>query len=198
MEEKKSAPKRPVASSVVTRVMRGTRSWSQDVFKLKVASRLFNMAWKTYRPQLIEQEHCHFYRSVNDQGVTNEYSTAIGGHFHKIEVEWNPDGTLKRTFCGPPLHKAQVTMPGSKRKVTRITQIYFEKETENGEVVRIEDNHSHEMDYIHTDEISPQKREAMRGEESVKVKSLMGEQAVKNYTAAAKPNPQASNLIVED
>lgn len=190
-----AVPKRPVADKI-TRVLRGARILSQDVFKLKVANRLFNLSWKAAQPKLIEQEHCHFFRSINDQGIPNEYSTAIGGHFHKVTLEWDEDGTLLSAKCGPPLHKTQVTMGASKRKVSRIVPVTFDNENlHTGILEHLPDSHTHEMDYLYTDEFTTQKREAMRAEEAAKVKALLGEQTLKNMTTpAVKPNPQAGNF----
>lgn len=173
----------------VTRTLRGAQLLVQDVFKLQVANRLFNMSWKKARPQLIEQEHCHFFRSVNDQGIPNEYSTAIGGHFHKVDVEWEADGkTLKSVKCGPPLHKAQITGKGSMRKINRIVQVAFEKEDEHGDIHNMPDNHTHELKYLYTDHFTIREREAARQEESLKVRSLMQG----NVKPQAAPAPAAN------
>lgn len=177
----------------VTRVLKGAKVFHQDVYKLNVAKRLFNMSWKTYRPNLVEQEHCHFFRSCNDQGIENEYSTAIGGHFHEIKIEWDEDGKLKSAKCGPPLQKTQVVLPGSKRKVTRIMPITFDSETDRG-VQTLEDDHTHEIKYLYTDKFTVREREAMRQEESAKVKALLGDQTVKNMTTG-KTLTQSDNLI---
>lgn len=202
MKEEKS-PKRSIAvpaAGTVVRTARGMQLFVQDLFKLKVAKRLFNTSYKAYQPHFLEQEHTHFYRSVDDKGMVNKYSTAIGNHFHEIKVEWNPDGTLKTAWCGPALERRVVTMPGSKRKVTRTVSISFKKEVETGdgvEVQEIVDDHTHEMQYIHTDEFSLKGKEELRQRESEKVKSLMSSQMLNRAAAQAQPqpNPQKDNLI---
>lgn len=190
----KEEVKRPTQSPVIKRMAKGMQVFSQDLFKLHVAKRLFNMSWQTYRPRLEEHEHTHYYRSVNDLGVKNEYSTSIGGHFHKVDVTWNEDGSLKETLCGPPLQRAPITLPGSKRKVMKIANIFFVKETENG-LERIEDNHSHAMEYRHTDEVCPTQRTDATNAEKEKVQIMMHQARL---AAGELSNSQSSNFVVEE
>ena len=184
--------------------MKGLRTYQQDLFKLKVASCKHDFGWQKYNPKLVEKEHVHFYRNVNENGKELDTSTYAGGHFHKVTVEWNEDGTLKKAVCGPPLHKVTVTLPGSGKKVLRVSEIYFERETsdatKDGEVVeKIFDSHTHEMEFIHMEEVSPEIRNAVRVDTQQKVKGLMSDQAINKIQGmAAAPAPDAGGATITD
>jgi predicted metal-dependent enzyme (double-stranded beta helix superfamily) len=104
------------------------------------------------------------------------------------------DGSLKETLCGPPLQRAPITLPGSKRKVMKIANIFFVKETENG-LERIEDNHSHAMEYRHTDEVCPTQRTDATNAEKEKVQIMMHQARL---AAGELSNSQSSNFVVEE
>jgi hypothetical protein len=81
-------------------------------------------------------------------GHAQRYTTTVGGHFH--EVSWNVDknGDLKAT-CGPALKKITKNTPRGTKTTNEPFKFFNKMDNE-----WISDGHSHEMEYIGSDELS--------------------------------------------
>lgn len=94
-------------------------------------------------------EHVHHFHNVNSMGHAQKYTTMIGGHFH--EVTWNLDPKTGEPVakCGPALKKITRNTPrGTKTTVEKFK--FFNKEHQQW----IEDDHTHDMLYLGSDELS--------------------------------------------
>ena len=174
-------------SSAPRKVMKGTRSFEHDLFKLQAAKMLKNHSWKFKEPMIVELEHAHIFHSINDATLQpNTHCTAVGGHTHEITVDWTkkvrrektlPDGRVEiyegpLVKCGPAV-EVKVTHRGGRsfRKYVKVG--WPGTNPQNGDDVMIEDDHTHDVEYLDTETISLGQRNERRQEERQRVASVM-------------------------
>ena len=130
---------------------RSAVSFRHDLFKLGLAVMRKNVSWKKFRPELVPMEHTHFFHTHSSSGTKQEHSVPVGGHFHKVEVFVNPDGSMGGK-CGPALRKVDKKLSNGVVK-TSIELVKFSHE-EQGD---LQDDHTHEVLYLGSEMINPQK-----------------------------------------
>lgn len=108
-----------------------------DLFKLKAANCRKNVMYPE-SPEWVNVLHEHFYHSVDSNGLAQDHSSKIGGHFHKIEITTDSDGNMKAT-CGPALK--EVAKKGGGKKI----------------ISDPNDNHTHECEYLFSEEMNRRK-----------------------------------------
>ena len=161
-------------------VFRDQMSVRLDRFKLQVANMKKNTSWDRKRPQLVDMEHAHFFLSKNEAGQPQEYCSPIGGHFHKLlsmkvepvktgmivdDENGNQIEEVKNLLVarfGPALRNEYIKRSdGTMKKVIRPVSFNILVETEDGEEQRkLEDAHTHEAVYLHSEAFDPQKKKA--------------------------------------
>lgn len=160
---------------------RGQRSFRHDLFKLGVAPMKKNVSYTQYSPKFEDVEHTHFFHSHDMKGRENAHCSMVGGHFHAIEIEWGEkeDGTpfVKRTKCGPPLRNA-VKIYGKQRRVVTeqvkfCTGKYVDPDTQHVSVEYEFDEHTHKIEYYHSEMISPDKVKAQQMEDKKALAAMM-------------------------
>lgn len=149
-----STEKKPIKNNQAKIVWKDQRSFRHDLFKLKVATMKKNFSWKPKEPMIELAEHVHFFHSHNSQGKTQTNCTAVGGHYHEVTVDVLPNGELKAT-CSPPLCTKEHVLRSGVRKSVEAVQWFDEKSGKN-----IVDNHTHEIEYCFSEQISPEKQRA--------------------------------------
>lgn len=138
------APAPETKAQRVERVYKGTQEAHHDLFKLEVESMKKNTAWDG-TVELVSVEHCHFFHTVNSDGKKQIYSSAIGGHFHKMELV-EVEGGVPEVKCvsGPvKIAKRKNKMTGKWEKVLVPTSEY--------------DNHTHDVKYINSSKVQIRK-----------------------------------------
>ena len=133
-------PKTEIKQEFPQRVYKNQRTIHHDLYKLEMASFLKNIALPEEIEDWRKVEHCHFFHTVDSSGKKQEYCSPVGGHFHKIEIQPNPDG-------GPPLIK---TVSGPLKFVRRKVRGKWQKEIAP---VNDQDNHTHDVIYLRSDDI---------------------------------------------
>jgi len=122
------------------RVFAQDRILIHDLYKLNVSTMLKNISW-TEQPDYVKIEHCHFFHTIDSDGKIQVTSTAVGGHYHEMEVVQMPDGAAMVKCKGKPMRSGKVKVRGVWKKAS---VIYDE-----------EDDHTHEVQYISSCEIKP-------------------------------------------
>jgi hypothetical protein len=132
----KKTPKDIAASAKkLERVYAKQQELDHDLFRLKIATFTRNASYNENNPIYEHIEHTHFYHSIDSRGRRMDFSSKVGGHFHRVEIK--PDGSA---VCGPPVHEVKVKKHG------RISTEY----RTNGF-----DNHTHEVEYRFSEKIRP-------------------------------------------
>jgi hypothetical protein len=112
---------------------------------------LKNVSYKKGAPKIDKLEHTHYFRNINSQLKPQTVTDTVGGHFHQIEWMDTPEGP-KVVKCGPAMTQKYVTRAGgTQRRLT--VQVGWDDMT-GDENLRLQDNHTHEFRYIHSEEIS--------------------------------------------
>lgn len=152
LEGDKPEEKKPVVKTVAGRSfernMSGTTKIFTDLFKLKTATVIKYEGWEeenehpdSHPTKFSHWEHTHPFRTFDKKGSKLTMSTPIGGHFHVIEWDEDPEGK------GTPIIKS-VSGPmvmGKKRIKGKLVQ---------GPVPANEyDDHTHDIEYIRSSEI---------------------------------------------
>ncbi len=101
-------------------------------FKLLVAKMRKNHGVDGDDPLWLDHEHTHMFYSVDTHGNPQDYSTAIGGHFHEVKFAQDENGNVSISYMSPPLR--------------------WEKQTRGRRSMRVavelnEDKHTHKVEY---------------------------------------------------
>lgn len=116
-----------------------------DTYKFEVAYLLKNLT-NDVDPapeDLIKMEHCHMYHTYNSDGKPLVRCSAVGGHFHEVELVGEP-GKAPTVVCSSgPLQEYRAKVKGRYQKVTGPINSY--------------DHHTHKVSYIKSREITRRK-----------------------------------------
>jgi hypothetical protein len=116
-----------------------------DLYKLGLSRFKRNVSW-TDVPQIEELDHNHLFHTFNSDGKQQFYCTAVGGHFHLMEVFPGKDGEAPRVKCASgPLKWVQRKVRG---RFTKVAEPVLLPEGED------EDNHVHETFYLGSTEVT--------------------------------------------
>lgn len=119
------------------------------LFKAEIAKFLKDLSFGQESMRIDEIAHVHHFHNVNSMGHAQKYTTTVGGHFH--EVTWTVDPTTGYPVakCGPAMKKLTKNTPrGSKTTVEPMK--FYNKDHDQW----VADNHTHDMTYLGTDELS--------------------------------------------
>lgn len=118
--------------------------WRLNVEKMKK-----NLSWRKGEVIIDQIEHCHYFHSINSLGMHQTKSNDVGGHFHEVKWEINDEGYPVAT-CGPALRKVHKKLANGKLKTIIEPIKFWDAEKDKW----IEDNHTHECEYKHSNKIS--------------------------------------------
>ena len=137
MEKVKKTKKEEESMPVETqRRMKGEMDVYHDLFKLETAVMKKNIGLPGQKPLLEAIDHQHFYHSVNSRGKTQNASSPIGGHSHKIKVHKNQQTGQLEATCSPPFEMRTIKLKNGMR-VER-------------EMPCLNDDHTHKVTYMHS------------------------------------------------
>lgn len=165
---------------------KGHTEFRHDLFKLEVAVMKKNVSYKKFEPDLKNVEHAHFFHSHDMKGKVLLHSQAVGGHFHEVKVVWGKeaDGTpfIEKLICGEPLRQVQKRTKGGRVK-TVIEPVRFETgtaavdDTDEDERTGFEvDDHRHELTYMGSEMISPEKLKQKKEADKAALAGMMAAQ----------------------
>lgn len=163
MSKKETAPAtRPAGIPVVSR---GQLSHTHHLVKLEAAEYKRNISWKHRAPIIEGVQHCHWFHSINDRNFQkNQYSTASNGHFHEITFATSKDADgneyITEMKCGPALEMIEETIDGFDITEKRAVPVVYDRHPRVGGP--IEDNHTHDLKYLGSEEITSDNRQTLR------------------------------------
>ncbi len=133
-------------------------AFRHDVFMSDAKDCARNISFVYLKPEIVMVPHKHVYHSHNNQGKKLARTGSAAGHWHYIEHFVNAAGEIKAK-CGPAMHEVTIISP-SGRSYNKIEEVAFEREVTNGpnagSTERVVDDHTHEMAYLGSEELSPQ------------------------------------------
>lgn len=131
---------------------KGTKTFRHDLYKGDVKKYLRNVSYKKDAPDLVPIEHTHIYHTYDSRGKPQSFTSTTGGHFHEVSV--GPDGVVK---CGPPMRWGYKKGRDGNQVKRKEPLKWFDKYATDHAKEWIEDTHTHEFEYIHSEELSPNK-----------------------------------------
>lgn len=138
-------------------VFKDQKEMRHDVFKADLQNFLENTSFTRGMVNIVRREHTHIYHNINSQCKNLEYTNAIGGHFHKVELSEDENGNVVAK-CGPPLRNGVKRLPNGSFKKTIEPVTWFDG-MNNRNVV---DDHTHELIYQHSEMIRVDSARKMR------------------------------------
>lgn len=132
-----------------------------------------NVSWERGNPKTEDVEHCHFFHSRDDKGTKdNTHATMTAGHTHQVSVEWDEAGeSVLSMSCGPALKEVWKKSRGGREEKHLVPVRYTVSDDYGGGFV--EDAHTHDLKYIHTQFLSKNVMEARRQDERNKISTIM-------------------------
>lgn len=104
-----------------------------DTFKLMPAVMQKNISFNPHSPQLQAMEHCHIFHTYDSGGKKLGFTNQVGGHYHSVEVSTDSKGNFK-VKVSPPIQNPK------------------------SEKIYANDTHTHEVQYIKSEEIAVRKQ----------------------------------------
>jgi len=166
--EMKSKPEtkiRPQAAAIEPKFkMKGSRTIFHHLFRAQLADFLKNKSFKKDQPDITKVPHVHFYHTCNSTGKPQQFTAAVGGHFHEVTWSLDPISGEPVAKCGPPLKKVALPGPDGLTVYENQPIEFLDKVGSMGKRGRlIVDEHTHDMLYEGTDEITSDKIRETQG-----------------------------------
>lgn len=150
-------------------ILKGSQEFRTDLFKSDVRKFMRNTSFKKGVVSILELDHTHTFHSFNSQGKEQEFSSPVGGHFHKVIRRYtDKDGNICLEM-GPPLQWKQKKRPsGAKKVLTEVKWYNADAEDNSGEQSNIHDRHTHKWIYQSSEYLSASKvREIQQATQAV-------------------------------
>lgn len=158
---------------------RGSKQARHDLFKLGVAKFKRDMSYVKNKVNLVEIEHVHFFHSISDTTLkANKHCAPVGGHFHECSIAPDEVDELghPKVVVGPPLHIVSIKIPGGGR-LEKIVPLTFDGMVESGpqagEMVKYHDSHTHNVEYLGSENFNQNSKAEMRRQERINVAGVM-------------------------
>lgn len=181
-------------------IPRGSKTHRHRLYKLHLATMKKNVSWRYLTVDIRQVEHVHFYHSVSERGKANIHCTATGGHYHKIVVFWDRPKITKEIKdengelylyegpayeCGPPLSEKTIQIPNSNQTIKRVGPVAWDAvNRDTGDISKVEDTHTHFVQYIHFDDISFDTKQRIYESDRVKIDPMINREKVATQGAA--------------
>lgn len=152
------SPAAPVQSKMAMPRNRHDVAFRHDVFVSDVKKCIKNVSYEFMKFERVDVEHKHIYHSHNNNGKKLHRTNTSNGHWHNVEHYVDPVTGATMAKCGPAMHEVTKTTARG-NVITVIEPVSFEHELEvgenKGEVVKVIDNHTHELEYLGSEDLSP-------------------------------------------
>ncbi len=164
----------PNAPKKIQRITKAQKEFTLDRFKSDVKDAVKNDGYEKYKLKIRHEPHTHRYASKDMDGKTHEYCDRVLGHTHKIDMVEHEDGTVSIT-CSPAIQLTKVqTANGMKvveKKIRFAHDFYIDPETGKETPSKwVEDNHTHEWEFIDTAQVSNAKIKEAQAEMAEQMK----------------------------
>jgi len=136
------------------RIFKGDGKIYHDLYKLEQEDMLKNMSFSNNDPIWEKIPHVHYFHTVDSSGKIQTRTTNIGGHFHKIKVEYvNENEAPKVTCISGPLIYITKRIKGRMQKVEAPYMVDYDGSSL--------DDHVHEVTYRGSEIITLRKTNEM-------------------------------------
>lgn len=155
------------------RVWKGSQTFVHDLYRLEVSTCLRNQSYKMGDPIIEKIEHKHFFHSVDRKGKKLTRSTITADHFHDIEVELNKAGEITAIKCGPAKRVTEklVGPENFRKRVKSVESPSWIKHANEG-IETITDEHTHEITYVTSEELSPGRIASSQNQDKVRFQAM--------------------------
>ena len=130
-----------------------------DCFWASVEKCIQNNSFEFMKLTREDVEHRHVYHSHSNQGKKLTRTGSNCGHWHSIEHYVDPSTGATMAKCGPAMRETTKLSPTG-RTYSVLEPVYFETEIvtgpDAGSIAKVVDNHTHQMEYRGSEELSPQ------------------------------------------
>lgn len=139
--------------------IRGQQKTYHHLFKAMLGKFMKNISWKKGSPNLQNIEHVHYFHSVNSLGMKQQFTTTVGGHFHKVDWKIDEKTGEPVAVCGPAMKKIVKAQEDGSQKTSIVPCRFFAGKQINEDTGEererwITDDHKHDMVYQGTDELT--------------------------------------------
>ncbi len=143
-------PAKATAPGKVDRSFSRTKEIVHDLFKLDISNTIKNLSFRPgeYQPQSVP--HIHFFHSVDNSGRKQEYCNSVGGHFHKVDIEYDENDNIVSVKSGPPLRWVEKKLRNGKI-LKKAERIFLTTDADTGDDVY--DTHTHKTFYLRSDNL---------------------------------------------
>ncbi len=120
-----------------------TQSVDHDLFKLELGKFRRDLSLDRDGSLMDEVEHVHYFHTVDSAGRVQKLSNLVGGHFHEMTVEQDPEGGVPIVTAGPAM--VYISKKVGKKAAVKLAVPYEE------------DQHTHEVTYMGSQKIQLRK-----------------------------------------
>lgn len=163
-------------------IIKGSQEFRHDLFKSDVKNLLKNTSFKPGVVDIVRIEHAHIFHSHDSAGKEQQYTSTVGGHFHKVETSIDDEGNLIAK-CGPALRvNIRKSKRGGQKKV--VGPVQWANDGEMGDEV-IVDDHTHVLGYQSSEFLSQKKMQDIREETRGAVAAMIATSGASRVESAA-------------
>lgn len=138
-------------------VMRGERKMVHHLFSSTVEDCLKNVSYTPKKPKLEPLPHKHFFHTCDNRGRRLTTCSMSNGHFHEVTWESDPQTGELRAKSGPALRKETRNFDDGTSEV-----VDSEVGWPDARGKLHMDSHTHEWEYVHSEEFSAKDVDALR------------------------------------
>jgi hypothetical protein len=165
-------------------------SFRHDVFVSDQQEAMRDISYQYLKPEIVKVPHKHIFHSHSNAGKKLSRTGAMAGHWHDVIHGVDPKTGEIFAKCGPAMQEVtEISQTG--RTYTKIQQVTFEREITSGvnagATERLTDDHTHELVYLGSEELSPLGIQKDLEKQKVEAQAYgisLGEGSVKDTTPA--------------
>lgn len=186
------------------------RTFEHHLFKLLPANRLQNHSYTHGDPKLENVEHVHFYHSHDRKGNRMVKCAPAGGHFHRIEVDWDKTVAFEYwdagqevyvQYEGPKVHVgpamkefSRINRAGKEEKFYASEKFFDETKDDDEQPI---DNHTHVGIFVRSEIISQDRYNQRVEEDRARLNKMhaLEQSSIAAHKAATAPEPPGATPL---
>lgn len=143
----------PATDPRVQHQFKSEQQFMHIVFMAEEATCYKNVSFEPLRPKFEAMVHKHVTRNVDSKGRRQTETQSQCGHWHPVVFSVDKETGRPVAECLPPIHEVH-RISESGRIIKSVEPIVFRKESNDGKIENIVDDHTHEMSYRFSEVIS--------------------------------------------
>lgn len=124
-----------------------SHSFESHLFKLEGANMKKKVVLGQNNDTIQEVPHAHFFHTVDSSGKPQEHSVAVGGHFHLVTVNYDPQTGEPKATCSGPMTYGYVK---NRKVVIDLPDVGTDERNRP-----IRDTHTHDVVYQRSSKVVP-------------------------------------------